>query len=514
MSNLRRGQGATHSDDEDNGFARWDIPSTWQWLTVAGTGAIALGRQRSPKDHSGPQMRPYVRAANITWGGWSLDDIKEMNFDDEEFAHFRLRDGDVLINEGSGSAKEVGKPAVWRGQIKNCCFQNTLLRVRPTNTSSEYLYWYFLFCALTGRFVPSTQGVNIFHIGKLGLAKIPIPVPFPSEQKCIVWKIDSLSGKSNRARERLDHIPVLMKKYKQAILAVAFRGVLTQEWREKSEGKSPIEPASRLIARTEEPLQSRGGREATLNVKAGVAGISLNDPGTPPPTGWSWVSLRRIARQETGHTPRRTHPEYWDGGVPWIGIRDAGDHHGRIIDETLQTISEKGLENSSARLLPAGTVCFSRTASVGYATIMGRSMATSQDFATWSCTDALLPKYLMYALMAEGENIREFGEGSTHTTIYFPEIRAFHICLAPLVEQLEIVRRIEHAFNWIDRVAAEATSARKLVDHLDQAILAKAFRGELVPQDPNDEPARVLLEKTKAARFAESGRAKKKRRSA
>jgi type I restriction enzyme S subunit len=71
-----------------------------------------------------------------------------------------------------------------------------------------------------------------------------------------------------------------------------------------------------------------------------------------------------------------------------------------------------------------------------------------------------------------------------------------------LPEQLEIVRRIEVAFSWIDRLAADATNARKLVDHLDQAVLAKAFRGELVPQDPNDEPASVLLERIKAERAA------------
>ena len=129
-------------------------------------------------------------------------------------------------------------------------------------------------------------------------------------------------------------------------------------------------------------------------------------------------------------------------------------------------------------------------------------MATSQDFATWSCSEALLPKYLMYALIAEGENIREFGEGSTHTTIYFPEIRALHICLAPLEEQAEIVKRVEACISWIDYLASEATSARSLIDRLDQAVLAKAFRGELVPQDPNDEPASVLLERIRAERAA------------
>ena len=87
----------------------------------------------------------------------------------------------------------------------------------------------------------------------------------------------------------------------------------------------------------------------------GTAGLSVNHPGTALPQGWQWVPLLRLAKQESGHTPSRSHPEYWDGGVPWIGIRDAGAHHGRAISQSIQTVSNAGLANSSARLLPTGT---------------------------------------------------------------------------------------------------------------------------------------------------------------
>nr|WP_081775287.1 restriction endonuclease subunit S [Acetobacter persici] len=228
--------------------------------------------------------------------------------------------------------------------------------------------------------------------------------------------------------------------------------------------------------------------------------MSVNNPGTELPEGWDWVPLLRVARQETGHTPSRSHPEWWGGDVHWISIPDANTHHGRVIHNTAQKINEEGLANSSARLLPEGTVVLSRTASVGYVTIMGREMATSQDFATWTCGEALEPKYLMYALMSEGDDIRDFGKGTTHITIYFPEIRAFNIKLAPLEEQREIVRRIEAAFEMVERLAAEAAQALRLIDRLDQRIFAKAFAGELVPQDLNDEPASVLFERIREAR--------------
>jgi type I restriction enzyme, S subunit len=85
------------------------------------------------------------------------------------------------------------------------------------------------------------------------------------------------------------------------------------------------------------------------------------------------------------------------------------------------------------------------------------------------------------------------------------KLRQLGIPVMPIEEQLEIVRRIERAFAWIDRLIGEATSARKLIDHLDQAILAKAFRGDLLPQDPNDEPASVLLERIHGEHVAAPG---------
>jgi type I restriction enzyme S subunit len=329
---------------------------------------------------------------------------------------------------------------------------------------------------------------------------LPILLPPIPEQQRIVAKLDRLFEHTRRAREELAQIPRLIEHYKQAFLGAAFRGELTPDWR-KDKGKS--ETAAELIDRTPEPTQPRGGREATETVIPGIAALSVNVPESTPPDGWAWVSLRRIARQETGHTPSRKHPEYWGGDIPWLSIPDAASHHGGIINDTTQHPTQLGIDNSSARVLPADTICLSRTASVGYIVRMGRPMATSQDFVTWTCTEALDPDYLLYALLAEGDDIRRFGKGSTHTTIYFPEVRALHICLAPIEEQREIVARVKAALDWAEHICNEVERTAALVPKLDQATLAKAFRGELVPQDPNDEPAAKLLERIRAARAAE-----------
>jgi len=204
------------------------IPETWRAVTVESIGEVILGRQRSPENHNGPNMRPYVRAANITWEGWDLSDVKKMNFGKRDFKKFRLQPGDVLINEGSGSADEVGKPAIWNGQVNNCCFQNTLIAVRPQAVTSEYLYFVLLNAALSKAFVDETRGVNIHHIGRAGLAQYVIPRPPREEQQEIVRRIKGAFRRIDRIFVETSRATELLDRLDQATLAKAFRGEFLQ----------------------------------------------------------------------------------------------------------------------------------------------------------------------------------------------------------------------------------------------------------------------------------------------
>jgi type I restriction enzyme, S subunit len=220
-------------------------------------------------------------------------------------------------------------------------------------------------------------------------------------------------------------------------------------------------------------------RPATDDFIPGIAALSVGHDGRSAPEGWKWVRITDVARLESGHTPSRKHPEYWDGDVSWVGIKDARENHGRRIVATSQTITPAGLANSAARLLPAGTVCLSRTASVGYVTILGSPMATSQDFVNWVCSEALEPQFLMYALMAEGEHIREFGKGTTHTTIYFPEVQAFHLCMPPLAEQRRIVEKVEALLAEVNAARVRLAQVPHIFEGFRQSILAAACSGRL-----------------------------------
>ena len=168
---------------------------------------VKLGRQRSPKDHRGEQMRPYVRAANVGWTGWKLDDVKTMNFTDAEMETYRLQPGDLLLGEASGSATEVGKPALWQGEIEDCAFQNTLIRVRPRDADPRYLLHYFGHCAATGAFARAARGVGIFHLGRTALAEWRVPLPSIDQQRRIATVLDAanaLRAKRRRTIAKLD----------------------------------------------------------------------------------------------------------------------------------------------------------------------------------------------------------------------------------------------------------------------------------------------------------------------
>lgn len=434
---------------ERNREALWAIPTRWCWTEVNEVGVVALGRQRSPKDHHGPMMRPYVRAANITWDGWSLDDVKDMNFDETEFEQFRLHNGDVLLNEGSGSAQEVGKPAIWREQIPNCCFQNTLLRVRPLACTSEYMHQFFLHSALTGRFVSSTQGVNIFHIGKLGLAEFPIAVPPLPEQRRIVAKIDSLSNKSKRAREHLNHIPRLVEKYKQAVLAAAYESACRLAREMTTLGQTAVEVRNGL---SKKPSDSAQGLPILRISAVRTLSVRLDDIRYYPET--DVVPEGALLRNgDLLFTRYNGNPEFTAACGLVSGLTRETTYPDKLIRVRLREVAEPHF----VELISA-----------------------SPQSRRW-----LAP------------NIKS---AAGQHGISGADLKRMPVPLPTLTEQKTIATRVSSAFAWIDRLASETTSACKLIDRLDQAVLAKAFRGDLVPQDPNDEPAGALLERIKNER--------------
>jgi len=209
------------------------------------------------------------------------------------------------------------------------------------------------------------------------------------------------------------------------------------------------------------------------HIKSPPVMISLDSANAP--NGWRWSRLSEVARLATGHTPSRRVPEYWNGNIPWISLTDIRALDGKVAQSTIQSVTEEGIENSSSVKLPKGTVCFSRTASVGFVTVMGREMCTSQDFVNWVCGDKLDPTYLMGALIQARGYLRSLASGSTHKTIYFPTVERFCALVPPLQQQKLFSKQVTEIRGL---EADQAASSRRLED-LFQSLIHRAFRGEL-----------------------------------
>lgn len=168
---------------------------------------------------------------------------------------------------------------------------------------------------------------------------------------------------------------------------------------------------------------------------------------------WPVVPIRKVCRLGTGHTPDRSNPDYWREGecvIPWVTVADIHRLTGlglTPIQDTEQHISEIGLVNSAAVLHPPGTVMVSRTASIGFACRIGRHMATTQAFVTWTPGPAVDSRYLLLIAKALAPEFDRLAYGSTHLTIYMPDVEAITMPLPPLTVQKMIA-------GYLDRETA------------------------------------------------------------
>lgn len=201
----------------------------------------------------------------------------------------------------------------------------------------------------------------------------------------------------------------------------------------------------------------------------------------PLPTGWKWSKLTDIARLESGHTPSRSRPDWWSGDVSWISLTEIRALDGQWVESTQLRTNEAGIANSAARILPRGTVCLSRTASVGFVVIMAVPMATSQDFANWVCGEELDPEYLMYALICSRRELREMATGATHKTIYMPALESFHLCvpddtgLTSVCKQRQIATNLKAQLAEATAIHQAAVAQLAEIERLPQRLLAQAF---------------------------------------
>jgi type I restriction enzyme S subunit len=211
----------------------------------------------------------------------------------------------------------------------------------------------------------------------------------------------------------------------------------------------------------------------------GIATLAVAGSRPSAPGGWRWHRLTDLARLESGHTPSRRHPEWWGGNIPWLALPDIRELDCQVAEETLEMTNDLGIAHSSARVLPPGTVVLSRTASVGFVAMMGRPMATSQDFVNWVCGPDLHPRFLMYLLRASRTFIRQLSSGAIHKTVYVPTVKAFNICAPDIAEQKRIADEVRDRLSIIGSIRERLVGQAEEVDRVPAVLLRHVFSGGL-----------------------------------
>ena len=198
------------------------------------------------------------------------------------------------------------------------------------------------------------------------------------------------------------------------------------------------------------------------------------------PKNWCWTRTGSIAEVASGGTPSSSVAEYYEGGtIPWISPADLSGYNDIYISSGAKNITELGLEKSSARLLPADTVCLSSRAPIGYVAIAQNPLCTNQGFKNFMPSTCYLPKYLYWYLKGNKELLESYASGTTFLELSGSKATVVEIPLAPLAEQQRIVDRIEYLFGKLDEAKEKARSVLDSFETRKAAIFHKAFTGEL-----------------------------------
>ena len=199
----------------------------------------------------------------------------------------------------------------------------------------------------------------------------------------------------------------------------------------------------------------------------------------------------------SGGTPSTSNDNYWNGNISWITPADLSNYKEKYISRGKRNISIEGLENSSAKIICKGSVLFSNRAPIGYVVISGKEVTTNQGFKSISPYIENSEHYIYYFLLAEKENISLKASGTTFKELSGTEFGKIFIPLPPLSEQRRIVEKIEELLALVDDLETNKIDLQSYIKQAKSKVLEMAVRGELVPQNPEDEPASVLLERIK-----------------
>jgi type I restriction enzyme S subunit len=515
---------ASVKDDTDRN-ADLNLPLPEGWVS-ARLGLIAesltYGYTASAKAGSdGPR---FLRITDLQNGRVDWNSVPTCQIAETDVHKYNLHAGDIVF---ARTGATTGKSFLIRS-CPSAVFASYLIRLRLLSDVNPALLAYFFQTPDYWSFVSdNVAGIAQPNCNATKLSELEVPIPPSAEQQRLVEEIAASLSKVDAARNHLSRVPAILKRFRQAVLAAACSGGLTEDWREAhSNHESAIESVSRVLAERvrdyetrRSEAQSRGQRLPKRPDNLQAVDFVLPEAMTVHeiPETWTWVSVRDVISMIQYGTSVKTDSTN-DQGVPML--RMGNIQHGRLDLTNLKYIARES-ENISEFTIAKGDVLFNRTNSPE---LVGKTAVYDSDL------EAVFASYLIRlrcdkrighsAYVASWINspwgrwwartVRT--DGVSQSNINATTLQTMPLPLPTFQEQQEIVRRIDALFKLADTVEDRVCAATIRADKLSQSILAKAFKGELVPTEAElarregreYEPASVLLERIKAERESQT----------
>lgn len=489
-------------------------------------GGITKGQRRRPGDVL--RAVPYLRVANVQRGYLDLGEVKPIEATEDEIDDLRLLPNDILFNEG-GDRDKLGRGWVWRGEIVDCIHQNHVFRARlySPDVEPKLVSWYGNSFGQQYFIDQGKQTTNLASINLTKLGGLPIPVPPAPEQRRIVAEIEKQLTRLDAAVAALERVRANLKRYRASVLKAACEGRLvpTEAELARVEGRD-YEPADRLLARILEERRARWEADQLARMQAagkvakdGRWKARYEEPASPDitelpdlPEGWAWSTLRAIAELKGGITKgQKRRPGDVLRTIPYLRV--ANVQRGFLDLREVKCIEATEEEVDELRLVP-GDMLFNEG---GDRDKLGRGWVWRSEIPECIHQNHVF-RARLYLPDVEAKFVSWYGnsfgrqyfidEGRQTTnlaSINLSKLGALPVALPPVAEQHRIVAEGERRLSVIDELEATTEANLKRAGRLRQAILKRAFEGKLVPQDPNDEPSSVLLERIRAERERAAG---------
>lgn len=485
-----------------------NMPSTWTRVTIGELGQVVSGGTPSTKNDAnfGGDIA-WVTPADLSGYEQKYISAGRRNITREGL----LSSSAVLMPENTvlfSSRAPVGYVAISSNAIStNQGFKSL---IPHPNINSEYVYYYLKASKQLAE--ERASGTTFLELSSKAFANLPIPIPPLNEQKRIVEKLEQLLSELDKAVDALKAAQQKLKTYRRAVLKAAVEGELSRAWRE--ENKAGLEPAEKLLERILlerrkkweeaelEKIRAKGKepKDDKWKGKYKEPELSTISNHRDLPEKWLCVPVGLIC---DCIVPNRDKPKSFSGDIPWITLPD-------INPKTLHVTASKSkigltrteVKESRARVIPERSVIMSCVGRFGLAATTKNECVINQQLHAFLPPESLVPEYLTIVLLAQVEYMESIATSTTIAYLNKNNCNSVPVPLPSLDEQIQIVEATELLLSAITSSERNIDNYLKRANTLRQAILQKAFIGRLVRQDPDDEPASVLLERLRAEREA------------